>query len=205
MKRPMKILLIIIALALLAYVLAFIVWPGGRGAPAVSDASRGPSFEVRVERPRIDRFLYGILPVELEETLLGGGALRFGHASPGARVGGVGPDRIELKADGWDLLVETDGRGGIGRGTRLVFPMELAEVKYRLRCRPTDGPAGYLHAAPRKDSDLLDGQFVVELSPCENAETGKAIDTEAGGSPGRAWPSPPLTLRGSFAGLPQGR
>ena len=50
---------------------------------------------------------------------------------------------------------------------------------------------------------MLDGRFLVELARCENAETGKVLDTEAGGNPGDAWPSAPLTLRGNFAGLPQ--
>lgn len=205
MKRSMKVSLIVVALALLACVVVFIFRPDEPAVPTGADASHGPSFEVRVERPRIDRFLYGILPVKIEERLLGGGELRFGHTSPGAQVGSVGPDRIELRADRWHLIIETDGKGGIGPGTRLVFPMELAEVQRTLRCRPADGANGYLHAATRAGSGELDGQFIVELSPCENAETGKVIDTEAGASPGQAWPSPPLTLRGSFAGLPPGR
>ncbi|MCA1614313.1 MAG: hypothetical protein LC800_09295 [Acidobacteria bacterium] len=52
---------------------------------------------------------------------------------------------------------------------------------------------------------MLDGRFLVELAACVNVETGKILDTEAGGRPGDAWPSSPLTLRGSFAGLPHGR
>jgi len=31
---------------------------------------------------------------------------------------------------------------------------------------------------------VLDGDFLVELSACEDAETGKVIDMEAGASPG---------------------
>ena len=142
----MKVSLIAVVLALLAYLVAFILRPDGPTAPGGSDESRGPSFEVQVERPRIDRFLYGILPVRLEERLLGGGELRFGHASRGAQVGSVGPDRLELSADGWDLLIQTDGKGRISSGTRLVLPMELAEVQRTLRCRPADGANGYLRA-----------------------------------------------------------
>ncbi|HLL77235.1 MAG TPA: hypothetical protein VK421_18420 [Pyrinomonadaceae bacterium] len=204
-KRSLKASLIVIALALLACVMMFILWPARPAAPSASGAPRGPSFEVRVERPRIDRFLYGILPVKVEEKLLGGGELRFGHTSRGAQVGSVGHDRLELRADGWDLLIMTDDKGGIAPGTRLVFPMELAEVQRTLRCRPANMASGYLRTAARPGSDVLDGSFLVELSPCENAETGKVIDTEAGASPGQAWPSPPLTLRGSFEGLPRGR
>lgn len=202
MKTYVKASLIVVALASLACVVWLASRPDAAGVPG---ASRGPSFEVSVEKPRIDRFLYGILPVKLEEKLLGGGELRFGHASRGAQVGSVGHDRIELRADGWELLIETDGGGRIAPGTRLAFPMEIAEVRRRLLCRPADRATGYLHAAARADSGELDGSFLVELAACVNAETGRILDTEAGGRPGDAWPSKPLTLRGSFAGLPQGR
>lgn len=38
----------------------------------------------------------------------------------------------------------------------------------------------------------LDGSFLVELATCKNAESGKAIE----------WPPEPLTVSGSFGGLP---
>jgi hypothetical protein len=209
----MKTSLIIIALVLLTG-LAFIVWfvsrPDQQLATSISDTSRGPSFEVNVEKPRMDRFLGGILPTRLEAKLIGG-ELRFDHASRGAKIGSVGHDRLELSADDWDLLIETNGKGGITPGTRLVFPIEIAEKQWTLRCRPADQAVGYLDATTRSSmsqstsSDVLDGRFLVELEKCEDALTGKILDTEAGGNPGDAWPSAPLTLRGSFAGLPQGR
>jgi hypothetical protein len=92
----------------------------------------------------------------------------------------------------------------VASGTRLVFPIEIAGVQYTLRCRPADRAVGYLKATPRAGSGdaQLDGRFIVELARCENAKTGKILDTEAGGNPGQAWPSSPLTLRGSFQGLP---
>ena len=147
----------------------------------------------------MDRFLGGILPTRLEEKLIGG-ALRFNHASPGARIGSVATNRLELSAEGWDLLIETDGEGRVTQGTRLVFPMEIAEKNYTLRCRPADRANGFLRTTTRPGSNTLDGNFLVELARCENAETGKILDTEAGGNPGDAWPSSPLTLRGSFVG-----
>ena len=205
MKTSVKASLIVVALALLAC----LVWLGSRAsepdAATGSDASRGPSFQVQVEKPRMDRFLFGILPTKLEAKLLGGGELRFDHASRGAEVGSVGRDRLELRADGWDLLIETDGEGRVAAGTRLVFPIEIAEVRRTLRCRPAERASGYLRTAARAGSDTLDGSFLVEFAACANAETGKIIDTEAGGNPGDAWPSEPLTVRGSFAGLPHGR
>ncbi len=199
----MKVSLIIVPLVLLACV----VWFDSRfdepGAAFGSDASQSASFTVRVEKPRMDRFLFGVLPTVIEEKLLGGD-LRFSDASRDARAGSVGPDRVELRADGWDLLIEADGEGRIAPGTRLVFPIEIAEVQYTLRCRPADPATGSLRTTKREGSGELDGSFVVELAICVNNETGKTLDTEAGGNPGDAWPSAPLTLRGSFARLPQG-
>ena len=200
-KKSVKASLIVVALALVACLVWLVSRPSG---PNASDAPRGPSFEVRVEKPRMDRFLFGILPIKLEEKLLGG-ELRFDHTSRGAEAGRVGPDLLELRAEGWGLLIEGDGRGGISPGTFLVFQIEIAEVRRSLRCRPADPAVGYLHADTRAGSDVLDGSFVVELANCINAETGKILDTEAGGSPGDAWPQEPLTLRGSFQGLPPGR
>jgi hypothetical protein len=213
MKTSLKISLIIIPLALLVC-LVVLVWfvsrPDDPFAASGLDTSRGPSFEVNVEKPRMDRFLGGILPTGLEAKLLGG-ELRFDHASRDAKIGSVGHDHLELRADGWDLLIEADGKGGIATRTRLVFPIEIAEKQWTLRCRPADRAVGYLHTTTRpsmsqsKSSEVLDGRFLVELANCADAETGKILDTEAGGNPGDAWPSQPLTLRGSFAGLPQGR
>jgi hypothetical protein len=205
MKRYRKTWLIVIVLALFACLVWLVLRPDAPDAASVSDASRGMSFEVRVEKPRIDRFLFGILPAKIEAKLLGGGELRFNHASRGAHVGRVGQDRLELSAEGWELLIETDGEGRLAPGTRLVFPIEIAEKQWTLRCRPADRGVGYLHSATRAGSDVLDGDFLVELATCVNAETGKILDTEAGAKPGEAWPSAPLTLRGSFKGLPHSR
>jgi hypothetical protein len=207
MKKSIKTSLIVIALALVACLACFIWFvsrPGDLDRPvaeSVSKTSGGTAFEVSVEKPRMDRFLGGILPIRLEEKLIGS-ALRFNHASPGARVGSVGQKRVELFADGWDLLIETDGEGKITPGTRLVFPIEIAEKQWTLRCRPADPAVGYLRentwAGSGEIEARIDGTFLVELARCEDAATGKTLDTEAGGNPGDAWPSSPLTLRGSF-------
>lgn len=213
MKKSIKTSLIIIALALLACLIC-LVWLGSRRdepdqtvAASASDTSRGPSFEVNVDRPRMDRPFGGILPTKLEAKLFGG-ELRFDHASRGAKIGSVGHDRLGLSADGWDLLIETDGEGRVAPGTRLLFPIEIAEKQWTLRCRPADPATGYLKVStPAGSGEIdgrLDGRFLVELARCEDAKTGKILDTEAGANPGDAWPSAPLTLRGSFQALPPG-
>jgi hypothetical protein len=207
MKKSIRTSLIVIALVLVAC-LAGLVWLVSRSGESVtrraSDTTGSPTFEVNVDKPRMDRFLGGILPTRIEGKLLGG-ELRFNHASRGARIGSVAPNRIELGSEGWNLLIENDSEGRIAPGTRLVFPIEIAEKQYSLRCRPEDRANGFLEVTTRPASGELDGRFLIELARCENAATGKILDTEAGGSPGQAWPSSPLTLRGSFQGLPPTR
>jgi hypothetical protein len=201
MKPFMKTSMIIIALALIAG-LAGLVWLGSRpdepdeqvGA-SVSETSRGPSFEVRVVMPRGGLPLGGILPDSLVKKYdLTPRELRFDHTSPGAKIGSVGYDRLELSADGWELFIETDGEGRVAPGTHLVFPTGLGGRQVRLNCRPADRATGYLSTTTRAGSDELGGRFLVELATCKNAESGKTIN----------WPPAPLTVRGSFVGPPHG-
>jgi hypothetical protein len=198
MKTSMKTSLIIIALALLAcfVVLMLRSRPDEPVTASVSDTSRGPSFEVRVVVPRSGLPLGGILPDWfVRKHDLTPRELRFDHTSSGAQIGGVGPDRLALSADGWDLFIETDGEGRVVPGTRLVFPLGLGGRQVKLNCLPADPATGYLRTTTRAGSDGLGGRFLVELATCKNAESGKATD----------WPPAPLTVRGSFEGLPHGR
>ena len=202
MKTSIKTSLIIIALALVAC-LVWLFWRGSRPdepdetiTESVSDTSRGPSFEVRVVMPRSGLPFGGILPDALVKKLDGTPReLRFDHTSPGAQIVRVEHHRVELRADGWDLLIETDAEGRVAPGTRLVFPLALGGRHVRLNCRPADSAIGYLSTTPRAGSDELGGRFLVKLATCENAESGKTIN----------WPPAPLTLRGSFERLPHGR
>jgi len=198
----MKTSLIIISLALFTC-LVCLVWLGTRPdeadepvAESVADTSRGPSFEVRVIMPRSGLPLGGILPDWLVRKLDGTPReLRFDYTSPGAQIVSVEHDRLQLTADGWDLFIETDGEGRVAPGTYLVFPLGLGGRRLRLNCRPADRATGYLRTTTRAGSDELNGRFLVELATCKNAESGKATN----------WPPAPLTVRGSFAGLPHRR
>ena len=202
MKPSMKIWLIIIALALVAC-LAGLVWLGSRPnepdelvGESVSETSGGPSFEVRVVVPRGGLPLFGILPDSLvRKHDLTPRELRFDHTSPGAKIGSVEHDRLELSAEGWELFIEIDGEGRVAPGTHLVFPTGLGGRQVRLNCRPADRATGYLSTTTRAGSDELNGSFLVELATCKNAESGKTIN----------WPPAPLTVRGSFVGPPPGR
>jgi hypothetical protein len=198
MKPSMKIWLIIIALGLLAC-LASLVWLGSRpdeaDAERVLDTSRGPSFEVRVVVPRGGLPLFGILPDWfVRKHDLTPRELRFDHTSPGAKIGSVEHDRLELSADGWELFIETEGEGRVAPGTHLVFPTGLGGRQVRLNCRPADRATGYLSTTTRAGSDELGGRFLVELAICKNAESGKTMN----------WPPAALTVRGSFVGPPNG-
>jgi hypothetical protein len=195
MKKSVKTSLIIIALVLLAC-LAWLIWLGSRPdepdetfAESVSNTSRGAAFEVRVVMPRAGLPLGGILPDWLVKKLEGTPSeLRFDHTSSGAQIPSVAPNRVELRADGWEFLIETDAEGRVAQGTRLVFPLALGGRHVRLNCRPAEPASGYLRTSTRAGSNDLDGRFVVELPTCKNAESGKTTN----------WPPAALTVRGSF-------
>jgi hypothetical protein len=198
MKKPLKKLLIIIALVLVGC-LIFIMWLASRPdepddlvGEHISDTSPGPSFEVRVVVPRMARPLGGILPDWVVKKMDGTPSeLRFDHTSRGAQIGSVGQKRLELSAEGWDLLIETDSEGRVAPGTHVVFPLALGGRHLRLDCRPADRASGVLRATKRSSSDEFDGSFLIFVTGCKNAESGKLTN----------WPSRPLTLRGNFRGL----
>ena len=197
-----KTLLIIIGLALLAclVVLVLVMRKSRPNEPdlmaSVSDASRGPSFEVRVVMPRLGLPLAGILPDALAKKLdATPSEMAFDHTSPGAQVGSVDNDSLELSAEGWDLSIETDAEGRIISGTRLLFQLPLGGRQVRLDCRPANPAIGYLRTTTRAGSAPLNGRFQLQLATCKNVDSGKTTN----------WPPAPLTLNGSFAGLPQQR
>ena len=190
----MRTLLIVVAAALLAC----LVLIGSRSDEPVAGLAptpSGPSFQVRVVFPRLGRPFFGLLPEPLVAKVGGIPAeLAFDHASPGAKPGTVGRHRLELRADGWDLSLQTDGKGRIAAGSHLVFPLFFEEEMRRLRCRPAGRDSGYLRTATRSGGGELGGDFRVELSTCEDAGTGRAI----------GWPPAPLIVVGSFDRLPRG-
>ena len=187
-------LVIIIGLGLL--LAALIALRGRREkpiGPSVSETSRligGPAFEVQVEMPA---FNSGRAPWEIPGVILGyDHGPRFDQASPGAQVGKIAPDHIELRADGgWDVLIETDAEGRLAHETHVAFPVKLGGRPMKFNCRPADPTVGYLHTTARSGSDEIKGNFQLEIATCKNAASGKTA----------AWPYQPLKIRGSFAGL----
>lgn len=197
MKASIKTSLIVIAVALVVGLVG-LVWFLSRSeetdetfAERESNTSGTSAFEVRVIMPRAGLPLGGILPDALVRKLDGTPSqLRFDHTSPGAWMGNVDAGSLELKADGWDLLIETEADGKVGPGTRLVFQMGLGGRQVTLNCRPSDPVIGSLITSSQPGSDNIGGRFVVELATCRNAESGKTTN----------WPPAPLTVRGSFVG-----
>jgi hypothetical protein len=192
--RGKKIVVIIMSLALLlAALIALRLLREKPIGPSVSETSRlvrDRTFEVQVEMPA---FNSGRAPWEIPGVILGyDRGPRFNQASPGAQVGKIAPDHIELRADGgWDLLIETDAEGRLAHETHVAFPVKLGGRPLKFNCRPADPTVGYLHITARSDSDELEGDFQLEIAICKNAVSGKTA----------TWPYQPLRVRGNFAGL----
>ena len=194
MRGKKLLVIIIIALVLLlGGIVALRLRRDKPVGPSVSEASRligGPAFEVQVEMPA---FNSGRSPLEIPGVILGyDHGPRFDQASPGAQVGKIAPNHIELSADdGWDILIETDREGRLAQVTHVAFPVKLGGRPLRFNCRPADRPVGNLHTTARAGSGELEGSFQLEIAICTNAVSGKTA----------AWPYQPLKVRGNFAGL----
>lgn len=182
----MKVLLIVILVLALLAGLFLILRRDASTAVDVGETIQGPGFEVKLIRPFTARPALG---------LLSGSDQQFDHTSPGAKAVVVEPEHLELRAEGWNLQIHSDGDDGIAAATYLVFPTELGGRQVTLRCRPADSAEGYFRTANDANADELKGTFLVKLAKCENQQSGKSLD----------WPPAPLTLTGSFAGLPRGR
>jgi hypothetical protein len=185
--------LIVVALTLLLAVVLLLLLRYRKNQLELASVADEPdgSFVVQVERP----VLSGRPIWEVPRAILGTGDrdLRFGHMSASAAFGAVGSRRLELNADGgWDLLIESDGRGRVTEGTRLLFTLILFDRQLKLNCRPADSEVNHFNTTARAGSDKLDGNFFLYLTQCKNAESGK---NTAG--------LPAFTVRGSFKGLPQ--
>lgn len=186
--KPSWILRALVLLAGLAAVvsLTFALYRPDRPVAAiVPGSSPGPAFVVQIIRPRLGLPLGGLVPPRFFglESHLG-----FDASSAGATVGHVGPGRLELGADGWDLVLAYDTEGRVSPETSVVFELMLAERLRRVRCRPGEPAEGTLRTVRSAESGELSGRFDIELVHCEDAETGKLLN----------WPSKPLVLHGSF-------
>ena len=193
MRGKNRFVLIIAVALLLTCIVALRLRRDKPIGPSVSETSRligGPTFEVQVEMPA---FNSGRAPWEIPRVILGyDHGPRFDQASPGAEVGTIAADHIDLSADGgWDILIKTDSEGRLTQETYVAFPVKLGGRPLKFKCRPADLSVGYLHTIARMGSDELDGSFQLEVAICKNATSGKTA----------AWPYKPLKVLGNFARL----
>ena len=189
--KPSWILLSLLLAGLLIGLSVVAYRPDRPVATIVPGSSSGPAFVVQIIRPRLGLPLGGILPPQLFglEAHLG-----FESTSAGASIGSVGPGRIELDADDWDLVLVLDADGRVTPETHVVFELMFEERLRRVRCRPGDPAIGTLSTTALTESRELSGSFDIELARCENADTGTPL----------GWPQAPLVLHGSFDRLPMG-
>lgn len=152
--------------------------------------SSEPTFVVQVIRPWEGLPLGGLLPPELFGV---DAKLGFDSATDGA-MHSIGKESIELSADGWKLKLVFDSDGRVTAETEIVFNLIFEDCNRNVRCRPSDPTIGTLKVNKLEKSSELSGYFDVELSNCEDAETGKPL----------GWPPKPFVLHGSFDRLPVG-
>ena len=156
-------------------------------ATIVPGSSSGPAFVVQIIRPRLGLPLAGVLPPQLFGI---DAHLGFDSNSPGASVDNVGPRRIELSADGWELVLVLGAQGRATSETQVVFELMFEDQLRKVRCRLGDPNIGTVSTTVLAEGELS-GSFDVELGPCEDAGTGESL----------GWPRQ-LLLHGSFDRLP---
>lgn len=189
--KPSWILFPLVLVGLLAGLIVVSYRPDRPVATIVPGSSSGPAFVVQIIRPRLGLPLGGIVTPQLFglEAHLG-----FDSQSAGAYIGSFGPGRLELGADGWDLVLVLNGDGRVTPETQAAFELKFEEQLRRVRCRPGDPAVGTLSTSALTESGELSGSFDIELARCEDAETGTPL----------GWPPKPLVLHGSFDRLRPG-
>lgn len=195
----MKILLVIVAVLIAGFIVVASRGCDGADADPSSQSetvevnlprvsSNGPAFHVGVGIHRINQPLFGLLE---DAGLRLKNDPEFDAMSPGASAGWVAPRQLELRADGWDLKMVVGAGGEIDPATRLVYPIEQGGPL--IRCRPADPAVGNFRLTAPPEARTVGGEFMVKLSRCENAASGKPIE----------YPGRPLTVVGRFEDVPR--
>ena len=190
-SRTRLFLQIAAALAVVFTVWVFTYRPD-RPIPTIAPgSSSGPAFAVQVIRPRLGLPLGGILPPQLFgfESHLG-----FDSQSAGARIDSVGPGRIALGADGWDLVLVLDDAGQVTPASEVVCDLLFENRVRRVRFRPGDPVVGTFTTTTLAETGELSGRFHLEVPRFEEAATGSTL----------SWSPHPVVLHGSFDRLPTG-
>lgn len=184
-----KIFVIVIALGLIGVVLLLVLkWRSNQMNTLSLAGAPDGSFVMQVEKP----ILSLRAPWEVPRAVFGDRDpdLRLRQTSPGAKLSVVTPERLELTAaGGWDLLIESDGKGRVLEGTRLIFPISYGGGSHIFSCQHADSNVGYFNTTAR--GDKLDGNFLLRLTKCKNFVSKKNTSG-----------LPPFPVRGNFKGLP---
>ena len=182
---------LLVGLATVISIAVTVYRPDRPVATIAPGSSVGPDFVVQVIRPRMGLPLAGIVP----PAWFGfEGHLGFDARSAGASVGAVGPDRLVLRAAGWDVELAGDGRGGVTDASAVVFELLFEGRVRRVRALPGDPAVGTLELAGTPGGGGFSGHFDIELARCLDAATGEDL----------GWPPQPFVLHGSFDRLRPG-
>ena len=187
--RGKKKLLIIVGLVLLVGIFLLLLLKCRSNQINTLSLAAAPdgSFVMQIEKP----ILSLRAPWEVPRAVFGDRDpdLRLRQSSPGAKLGAVTPQRFELTADGgWDLLIESDGKGRVLEGTRMIFPMAFGGSPHIFSCQHAESNVGYFNTTAR--GDKLDGTFLLRLTQCKNVVSHKNTSG-----------LPPFPVRGNFKGL----
>lgn len=180
----------ILGLFVLAVVLSLLLYRPDRPVDTITPgSSSGPAFVVQIIRPRLSLPLGGILPPQLfgVDSHLG-----FDHKSRGAAVGDVSENRIELGAESWAVVLVLDAGGKVTSESEVLFELTFEDELRLVRCRPADEGTHAFKTSMLADSTEISGHFDIDLTRCEDAETGESL----------GWPAETLVLHGSFDRLP---
>lgn len=117
------------------------------------------------------------------------GRLRRNEAAAFAVANG----QLDFSAEDGVLKLTFDNDGNVTPKTELVFELMFEDRLRTVSCRPGDPAVGSVTIIQLPNSREVSGHFDLELSHCEDAETGESL----------GWPPSPFILRGSFDRLIQ--
>lgn len=182
-------LILVVGVPLLVFIRISFFRPDQPVAVIVPGTSSEPTFVVQIIRPRLGLPLGGLLPPQLfglEEHI------GFDSSTEGATADSVSAKRVELRAEGWEMVLAVDERGRVTNETHVEFDLMFEDKLRRVRCRPGEPIIGSVKIINLENTGELAGSFDIELADCEDAESGAPL----------GWPPEPFVLHGSFDRLP---
>src|SRR5690349_1368371 len=106
MQRLKRLAITILIIAALTVAAGYFVRQSIHDAPVPLSASTGPAFAVQIWRPVMAGRPIWDAPAAMFG--LSDREMRFDQTTAGAKVGKVSPNHLELNADGWQVIVNTN-------------------------------------------------------------------------------------------------